>query len=314
MAHDKPQTRPAWLDAVEKSAAGIRRRVMEHTLRNNGGYLSQACSAAEVLSTLYLHTMRLGPSVGPMVPPPFPGVPSAANPAGFTGESYNGAHGPELDRFYLSPAHYALVLYAALIEAGRLSPEGLGQFNKDGGTVEMIGAEHSPGFAMMGGALAQTLSQAAGIALARKRRGEKGRVWVFLSDGECQEGQTWEAIQAAAHYGLDNLAIFIDANGQQCDGKVSSVMTLEPLARRFEAFGARTLDIDGHDPLAIDAAAAAKADGKPLVAICRTDPCRGVPVLAARAPKLHYLRFVSEAERSTFRAYFESAMPATGKE
>lgn len=314
MTHESTQTRPAWLDEVERSAHGIRRRVMEHTLKNNGGYLSQACSAAEILSTLYLRTMRLGPSVGPMIPPAFPGVPSSANPKGFTGESYNGAHGPALDRFYLSPAHYALVLYAALIEAGRLSPEGLGQFNKDGSTVEMIGAEHSPGFAMMGGSLAQTLSQAAGIALARKRRGESGRVWVFLSDGECQEGQTWEAIQAASHYGLDNLAVYIDANGQQCDGKVEDVMALEPLARRFEAFGARSLEIDGHDPEAVDAASAAKADGKPLVVICRTDPCRGVPVLEGRAPKLHYLRFVSEAERAGYRTFFETQMSAKAKE
>lgn len=314
MTHDRPSTRPAWLEAVDKSAAGIRRRVMEHTLLNNGGYLSQACSAAEILSTLYLHTMRLGPSVGPMVPPPFPGVPSASNPDGFTGESYNGAHGPSLDRFYLSPAHYALVLYAALIEAGRLAPEGLAQFNKDGGTVEMIGAEHSPGFAMMGGSLAQTLSQAAGIALARKRRGDTGRVWVFLSDGECQEGQTWEAVQAASHYGLDNLAVYIDANGQQCDGTIETVMGLEPLARRFEAFGARALEILGHDPEAIDAAGAHKADGKPLVVICRTDPCRGVPILADRAPKLHYLRFVSEAERSGYRSFFETKMVPAAKE
>jgi len=176
----------AWVAAVRKSARGIRRRVMEHTIANNGGYLSQACCAAEILSTLYLKTMRLGPSIAPMIPPAFPGVPSAANPGAFTGGAYHGGPLPDKDRFYLSPAHYALVLYAALIEAGRMAPEGLAQFNKDGSTVEMIGAEHSPGFSMMGGALAQTLSQAGGIALARRLKGETGRVWVFLSDGEFQ--------------------------------------------------------------------------------------------------------------------------------
>ncbi len=210
--HPQPASGPsgrAWLDSVARAAAGIRSRVMEHTIANNGGYLSQACSSAEILATLYQRTLRLGPSVAPMVPPPFPGVPGAGNAATFTGAGYHGAPDPGTDRFYLSPAHYALILYVALVEAGRMAPEGLAQFNQDGGTVEMIGAEHSPGFAMMGGSLAQTLSQAAGIAMARKRRGDTGRVWVFLSDGEFQEGQTWEAIQAMSHYHLDNIGVYV---------------------------------------------------------------------------------------------------------
>lgn len=301
MANTTGASRPDWTVKVAAAARGIRKRVMEHTVASNGGYLSQACSSAEILATLYLKTMNLGPSAAPMIPPPFPGVPGPDNKNTFTGEAYNGSHAPDTDRFYLSPAHYALVLYTALVEAGRMAPEGLAQFNKDGSTVEMIGAEHSPGFGMMGGSLAQTLSQAAGIALIRKRRGEKGRVWVFLSDGECQEGQTWEAIQTAAHYGLDNLAVYIDVNGQQCDGRTCDVMTIEPLEDRFAAFGARVVAIDGHDIEAIDSAGAPRADGKPLVVVCRTDPCRDLDLLKGRAPKLHYVRFVSEAEREEYR-------------
>jgi transketolase len=305
---------PAWVAPVRRSAWGIRRRVMEHTIANNGGYLSQACCVAEILSTLYLKTMRLGPSVAPMIPGPFPGVPGPENRDYLTGGAYHGAPRPDTDRFYLSPAHYALVLYAALIEAGRMAPEGLAQFNKDGSTVEMIGAEHSPGFSMMGGALAQTLSQAAGIALARKLKGETGRVWVLLSDGELQEGQTWETLAALSFYKLDRVGVYVDVNGQQCDGETRDVMTTEPLDKRIEAFGGRALVVDGHDPVALHAPSELEPDGRPLFVLCQTDPCRGIPILNARRPKLHYVRFTSAAERESYRAYFEARMSVEGPE
>ncbi len=305
---------PQWVVDAGRAARGIRRRVMEHTIANNGGYLSQACCAAEILSTLYLKTMRLGPSVAPMVPPAFPGVPGPGNKEYFTGGAYHGASTPEADRFYLSPAHYALVLYAALIEAGRMAPEGLAQFNKDGSTVEMIGAEHSPGFSMMGGALAQTLSQAAGIALARRLKGETGRVWVFLSDGEFQEGQTWETIAALAFYKLDKVGVYVDVNGHQCDGEVRNVMTTEPLDRRIEAFGGRAVVVDGHDPVSIHSPSELKPDGRPLFVLCRTDPCHGIPLLKNRWPKFHYVRFTSPAEREAYRAFYETNMKYDGPE
>ena len=242
--------RDDWCE-IRRASAGIRRRVLDHTIAHAGGYLSQACSAAEILATLYLKTLRLGPSVAPMIPRPFGGVPAVGNQAYATGGDYHGAKGAALDRFYLSPAHYALVLYAALVEAGRMAPEALAQFNRDGSTVEMIGAEHSPGFEMMGGALAQTMSQAAGIALARKRRDEEGRTFVFLSDGEFQEGQTWETVAAMGFYRLDHMRVIVDVNGQQCDGMTKDVMTTEPLDGRIEAFGAQAVVVDGHDPQAI---------------------------------------------------------------
>jgi transketolase len=301
-----PGSADRWSE-VRRTADGIRRRVMEHVVANDGGYLSQACSAAEILATLYLETMKLGASTAPAIPPPFRGVPGRGGAPSGTGGGYNGPTGPALDRFFLSPAHYALVLYTALVETGRMAPEGLRQFNKDGSTVEMIGAEHSPGFEMMGGSLAQTLSQASGIALARKRRGDTGRVFVFLSDGEMQEGQTWEALQAMAFHGLDAIRVYVDVNGQQVDGRTADVMGLEPLDQRVEAFGCRARVVDGHDPAALDAAAAAA--GRPVVVLCRTDPCRGVPLLEARRPKLHYVRFTSPAERERYREFL-SAAPA----
>ena len=243
-----------------------------------------------------------------MIPCPFQGVPGPNNPRYVTGGQYHGAQGIDTDRFYLSPAHYALVLYAALIETGRMARDGLSQFNRDGSTVEMIGAEHSPGFSMMGGTLAQTLSQAAGVAMARKLKGAQGKVWVFLSDGEFQEGQTWEAIAALAFYHLDRVGVFVDVNGQQCDGETKNVMTIEPLDKRIEAFGGRVFKVDGHDPVDLSEPAELRPDGRPLFVLCRTDPCRGIPLLNERRPKLHYIRFTSTGERERYRAWYEDHM------
>ena len=280
----------------------IRRRVLDHTIRNGGGYLSQACSSAEILATLYGRVMRLGPSVAPAVPGPFQGVPGRDNPNAHTGAGYNGPKAPDLDRFFFSPVHYSLVLYSVLIETGRMAPEGLAQFNKDGSTVELIGAEHSPGIEVTSGSLAQTLSQAGGVALARRLKGETGRTWVFLSDGEFQEGQTWETLQALAYWKLDQVGIYVDVNGYQCDGKMDTVMAIEPLADRCRAFGADVHEVDGHDVEALAAAARNRAPGKPLLVLARTDPCRGIDLLRERTPKLHYLRFKTDAERAAYAA------------
>ena len=295
-----------WQNEVHQVAQGIRRRVLEHTVQNNGGYLSQACSAAEIISTLYLKIMHLGPSIAPLIPLPFPGVPGPGNANNVTGAGYNGAKEAYWDRFILSPSQYALVLYAALVELGRLSSAGLAQFNQDGSTVEMIGAEHSPGMEVMTGSLGQGISQAAGIAMARKLRGDSGRVWVFMSDGEFQSGQTWEAIQAMCYHKLDNIGIYVDVNGQQCDGAVATVMNIEPLDKRLKAFGASVFRVDGHDIEALVRPAKFKPNGKPLVVLADTDPCHGMEILRSRAPKLHYLRFDNEDERQSYASFLKA--------
>lgn len=298
--------RDEWTSQVSRVAGGIRRRVLEHTIKNNGGYLSQACSAAEIIATLYLKIMNIGPATASPVPRPFKGVPGPGNQDYSSGAGYNGPWGPEWDRFILSPSQYALVLYAALVELGRMDPEGLAQFNRDGSTVEMIGAEHSPGMELMTGSLGQGISQAAGLAMARKLRKDRGRVFVFMSDGEFQSGQVWEAIQAMAFHRLDNTVIYVDVNGQQCDGVVSQVMNIEPLDKRLKAFGARVFRLDGHDVKALARPAALKPDGRPLVVLADTDPCRGIELLASRRPKLHYTRFEQEAERQEYRSLLDS--------
>ncbi len=300
---DKKKETTEWQNEVKRVAAGIRRRVLEHTIRNNGGYLSQACSSAEILATLYVKVMDLGKIATPLMPKPFPGVPGPGNPRYFTGASFNGP-GKDRDRFFLSPAQYALVLYATLIETGRMAEEGLLQFNKDGSSVEMIGAEHSPGMESMTGSLGQGISQAAGTALARKRNKEKGRVVLFMSDGEFQIGQTWEALQAMSHHMLDNVLIYVDVNGFQCDGKMCTVMDIEPLDKRLEAFGARVFRVNGHDIKRLAEVGELTPDGRPIVVLCDTDAARGLTVLKSRAPKMHYVRFTSEEEKNRYIAAY----------
>ncbi|MBN8593528.1 MAG: transketolase [Anaerolineae bacterium] len=297
------------LHTIRRAARGIRRRVLEHCLTGDGGYLSQACSSAEILATLYLHTMRLGPSAGPLIPVPFSGAPGPHNPRHVNGGVYNGLPAPDLDRFILSPTHYALALYAALIEAGRLAPEGLAHFNRDGSSVEMIGGEHSPGLEVTGGSFGQAISQAAGVAMARQRRGDTGRVWVFMSDGEFQEGQVWEAFMSMAFHRVNNLTVFVDVNGQQVDGRMEKVMNLEPIQQKLEAFGARVYQVDGHDIQALAGAAEQRSETGPVVVLGCTIPYQGMPILEERYPNLHYVRFKSQAERERYRAALEAMPP-----
>lgn len=282
---------------TEDIAMGIRRRVFEHAMRNNGGYLSQACSAAEQLAWLYNEGLNLGEPTLPMIPKPFGGVPSADNPDYHTGAGYNGPFDAVHDRLFIAPAHYALVAYATLIEVGRMAPEGLEMFNKDGSSVEMIGAEHSPGMEVHNGTLGIGLSTAAGLAWGRRRRGDTGNVWVFMSDGEVQEGQIWEAIQACAYHRIDTVKAIMDVNRQQCDGAMDSVMEVRDIKRKMEEFGAKVVSIDAHDLGQIREAARTPHPGQPLIILANSNPMQGMPYLQKRFPRLHYVRFKSEDER-----------------
>ncbi len=303
-----------WKKRAKQVANGIRRRVFLHTLENNGGYLSQACSAAEIFATLYTRVMNLGESQAPLLPPDIDANYSGSKPINFRGADYNGPANAPYDRFFVSPGHYALVLYATLVEVGRLSEEGLQKFNKDGGTVEMIGADHSPGFEVMAGSLAQALSVAGGVALKRKLKNEKGNIWVFLSDGEMQEGQTWEAVAALSFYCLDNVGVYVDVNRQQCDGRMDNVMTVEPLKSRLESFGAIVEVVDGHDIDALANAANRLGNGKPVFVLAYTNPCKGVELLESRRPFLHYLRFKSQEEKSLYEKYYHQVYPLETEE
>ncbi len=302
-----------WKENIEKMAHGIRTRVLEHTINNDGGYLSQACSSAEILASLYGRILNLGEIAVPKLPEKFSGVPGPDNKSYQNGSSFNGERSSSFDRFFLSPSQYSLVLYAALIEAERMDKNGLDEFNKDGGTVEMIGAEHSPGMEIMSGSLGQGISQAFGIAMARKLKNETGRVVIFMSDGEFQIGQTWEALQAASFHKLNNIIIFVDVNGYQCDGRMSDVMNIEPLDKRLEAFGLRTFRIDGHDVDKLVSHGTMHPDiERPTCILCDTNPYRGIDVLKKREPKFHYVRFGSAEEKRELAEFSKIAVKPSG--
>ena len=132
---------PAETGAV---ARAIRRQILGIALRTGGCYLAQACSSAEIVASLYTRILNLGPSAGPWDAIPFPGVPAKDNMDYPRGSAYHGLPAPDKDRFFVSCCHYASVIYCALAAVGRLNPEALDRFNRDGWNMEMIGAEHSP--------------------------------------------------------------------------------------------------------------------------------------------------------------------------
>ncbi len=297
-----PHTEYAVAD-IKRAATNIRKHILRLALDRGGCYLGQACSSAEIIASLYMAVLNLGPSLGDMDARPFPGVPSPANMDYPKGSLYHGAFDADKDRFFVSPAHYASVIYCALVECGRLSARAIDKFNVDGWNMEMIGAEHSPGFECTAGSLGQTISIACGTAHARKLKGDTGKVYVFLSDGEIQEGQVWEAFQAAYFYKLDNLVVYVDVNGQQVEGWVKDVMDFDPLAERLRAFGTVTVTVDGHNVEKVIEAAKTPHPGKPLVVLCETSASRDIPLLDNRKPFLHFVGIGAD-ERDAFEKLY----------
>ena len=217
---------------------------------------------------------------------------------------------PDRDRFVLSKGHTSPALYAALAEKGFFPKEDLKTFRqKDSYLQGHPDMKHIPGVDMSTGSLGQGISAACGMALSGKISEKKYRVWTILGDGECEEGQVWEAAMFAAHYGLNNLCAFVDFNGLQIDGPVTEVMNPTPLDTKFAAFGWNTLVIDGHDFDQIASAVdAAKRSAKPTAVICKTTKGKGVSYMEnvcawhGSAPKTEQyeqgMRELEEAEKA----------------
>ena len=295
-------------EEISRAATNIRKNILGIALKIGGCYLSQACSSAELVATLYMRILNLGPSLGNPEAIQFPGVPSPTNMNYQKGSQYNGYNpsNPDYtkDRFFVSCCHYASVIYCGLVESGRMNKSAIDKFNVDGWNMEMIGAEHSPGFENTAGSLGQTVSIAAGTAHAYKMKGHSGKVVCMLSDGEVAEGQDWECFQAAAFYKLDNLVMYLDKNGQQIEGWTQDVMKTEPLLERMKVFGWECVEINGHDINAITEASKTPHEGKPLMIICDTCPWQGIPLLKPMMPK-HYPR-IPENQKEEFRKFYES--------
>ena len=212
----KPQ-----LDELRDLAARYRRRLLEVTVETGGSYLAQALSATELLVALFHGHIRCRPEE-----PDWPGR----------------------DRFLLSPGHYALALYVVLADLGFFPEESLRTFKENGSPFEMAAHRGTvPGVEVSGGSLGQVLSVGVGMALHAKLRRQWHRVVVFMSDGEQDEGQIWEAAASAAHFGLGNLTAVVDKNGFQVDGATTEVMDMEPLAEKYRAFGWQVMEVDGND-------------------------------------------------------------------
>jgi transketolase len=248
-------TQPIHQDHRASIALGIRRRALRAAVDLNGAYLGQACSSAEILAVL---------------------------------------HGTAMDHhareeLVISPAHYALAHWCAMAETGRLDID-LATYARDGSILEMVGGGGSPGMPFTTGSLAQGLSQAMGLALGLRLQGIHGRrTWVLVSDGELQEGQTWEALQAAAHLGLHELRVVLDLNDSQVDGSPDEVVTVEPVADKLRAFGWNVIEVDGHDLEALSRALSPQTQ-QPTAVACRTHIWQGIPSLRDRH-NLHFVRF-----------------------
>jgi len=197
------------------------------------------------------------------------------------------------DRFLLSHGHYAIAHYAALIEAGVIPESELETYGSDDSRLPMSGmATYTPGMEISGGSLGQGLPIAVGMALALRQKNNPAFVYNSMSDGELDEGSTWEAALGAAHHRLGNVICLIDINNQQADGPSSKVLGFEPLADKWASFGWHVQRVKGNDlPAVLNAFDAARAltEAKPRVILFDTLMGKGVPFLEQRE-KNHFIR------------------------
>lgn len=252
--------------SLEERAYHIRRNALRMGEVQGQGYIAQALGVADVLAVSYFHALDYRPN----------------DPA------WEGR-----DRFLLSIGHYAIALYAALIEAGIIPEAELETYGSDDSRLPMSGmASYTPGMEISGGSLGIGLGIGVGMALGLKRKKSDRFVYNLMSDGELDEGPTWEAAMSAGHWKLDNLICLVDVNRMQADGPSTGVLNFEPLAPKWEAFGWHVQRVDGNDIAALVAAfdaARALTEPKPRVIICDTKMAKGVPFLETRE-KAHFIR------------------------
>ncbi len=240
-------------------ANNVRKDIILETFCAQSGHPGGSLSATDILTYLYFEEMNV------------------------TKENLDST---KRDRFVLSKGHASPALYGVFAEKGWIEQEELKTFRALGSRLQGHPSMHMlDGIDMSTGSLGQGISCAVGMALANKLDKSEDRIYAILGDGECQEGQVWEATMAASHYKLDNLCYFIDNNNLQIDGKVCDVMSIYPLKEKFEAFGCHTIEIDGHDFDQIRSACkeARSVKGKPTVIIAKTVKGKGVSFMEDKA-------------------------------
>lgn len=220
-AHAKAPTEPRAL------ARRIRAHCVRMTHHGKSGHVGSMLSMAEIVAVLYTSVLRVDPKRPDW---------------------------PERDRFILSKGHAGAAVYAALAERGFFPKEWLGTYYCDEGKLSGHISHHVPGVEFSTGSLGHGLPVAAGMALASRQAGKKHRVFALLSDGDCNEGSTWEAVMFAAQHRLDHLTVILDYNRVQALGKMEEVIEMEPFARKIEDFGWASRTVDGHDCAQLEAA------------------------------------------------------------
>jgi transketolase len=237
---------------LEKMAKQLRRHVINMIATAGSGHPGGSLSAADIVTALYFNILRHDPKE---------------------------PRWHDRDRFVLSKGHAAPILYAALAESGYFPVEELSTLRKLGSRLQgHTDRTLTPGVEMSAGSLGQGLSYGIGIALAGRLDKRGYHVYVLLGDGECEEGQIWEAAMSAPHFQLDNLTAVVDQNGIQLDGRCCDIMGIEPLADKWRAFNWHVIEIDGHDMSQVLSALkeAGNIKGKPTVIIAHTVKGKGV--------------------------------------
>jgi len=247
------------LKALKKQATINRKHAIDEVFHASSGHPGGSLSCMDILTSLYFNEMKIDPK----------------NP-----------QWEDRDRFVLSKGHCAPALYACLAERGFFEKEILNTFRGIDSILEgHPNMNHVPGVDMSTGSLGQGISAAVGMALAGKLDEKNYRVYAIIGDGECQEGQVWEALMAAAHYKLDNLVAFLDHNSLQIDGDIREVMNPEPLPEKFKSFNWHVIKIDGHDLTQIESALtqAKSVKNQPTMIVAETVKGKGVSYMENQA-------------------------------
>jgi len=262
--------------AMAGRAKNLRRHMLRMARGQGQGYIGQGLGIADMMAVLYFSELRYSP---------------------------DDLQRFDRDRFLLSTGHYSIALWAALAEAGILRHDELDSYGRDGSRLEMSAIDTTPGAEITGGSLGHGLGLGVGMAVGIKNLAPQARIFVELSDGEMQEGSTWEAAMAASSFRADNLVALIDCNGIQADGAI--VLDMEPVAAKWAGFGWDVQEIDGNSIPALLAAfdAARARDGKPKAIVLRTLPGKGVATLEKRE-KAHFIR-VDASEWDQFERELE---------
>lgn len=254
------------LAALRAQAHTLRRTMLLMARGKGDGYIAQGLGSADFLAALYFHELRY----------------DAGEP-----------RWPDRDRFLLSTGHYSIALYAVLAEAGYLDHAELPTYGLNGSRLPMSTFDDLDGVEIVGGSLGQGLGQAVGMAVGLRLDGSPARVFCEISDGELEEGSTWEAFMSGATFNCDNLVTLVDCNGIQADGPVT--VRLEPVLDKIVAFGWDTVEVNGNDMSQLITAleGAREPDGRPKAIVMRTTPGMGVPTLVARE-RAHFVRVDAE--------------------